>query len=378
VQKLAGAILFGLVLLTGCKTATRRTEQPSSAPTEPLPHVVTVETNKPVREKIPPYTPPPQEVPANVLAPAPALTNPPLPTPKPATQPEPKWQSLNRWAEKNSFGTLRRVTVGPVESFALIANAGVLTLNIGSLSARWDNLDLRLGFAPQLMDGQVIVNTLDLRKNIEPLLRSFQLPPADERVIVIDPGHGGSNTGTRSGDGRFEKEFTLDWAFRLAPLLETNGWKVFLTRTNDVDVSLNDRVDFAEQQEADLFVSLHFNSPGSGSRDAAGLETYCLTPVGMTSSLTRGYEDNISQSFPNNAFDEQNITYAVRLHAALLKLGIADRGVRRARFQTVLRGHNRPAVLIEGGFLSNPAEARRIADPAFRQKLAEAIAEALK
>ena len=274
---------------------------------------------------------------------------------------------------------MRRVTTGPVESFALVANTGVLTLSMGSLAARWENLELRLGFAPQLADGQVLVHSLDLRKNIEPLLRPLVLPAAPERIIVIDPGHGGSNVGTRSVDGRFEKEFTLDWALRLAPLLQTNGWTVYLTRTNDVDVSLAERVEFAEQCEADLFVSLHFNSPGSGNRSAAGLETYCLTPKGMASTLTRDYDDDITQSFPNNAFDEQNLAYAVRLHSALLKLGgVADRAVRRARFQTVLRGHNRPAILIEGGFLSNPAEARRIADPAFRQKMAEALAEALR
>ena len=78
---------------------------------------------------------------------------------------------------------------------------------------------------------------------------------------MIDPGHGGSNVGTHSVlDGRFEKEFTLDWAKRLAPLLETNGWKVFLTRTSDVTVSNSDRVVFAEAHHADLFISLHFNS----------------------------------------------------------------------------------------------------------------------
>jgi N-acetylmuramoyl-L-alanine amidase len=99
----------------------------------------------------------------------------------------------------------------------------------------------------------------------------------------------------------------------------------------------------------------------------------------MSSSLTRGYEDDPRQSFPNNAFDEQNLALAVRLHRALLGVnGGEDRGVRRARFQAVLRGQNRPAVLIEGGYLSNPAEARRIGDPAYRQKLAEAIAKALE
>src|SRR5690349_17523989 len=98
----------------------------------------------------------------------------------------------------------------------------------------------------------------------------------------------------------------------------------------------------------------------------------------MPSSLRRGFEDDSTHTFPNNAYDAQNLQYAVRLHRALLKVnGSVDRGVRRARFLSVLRGQNRPAVLLEGGYLSNPKEARLIADPAHRQKLAEAVAKVL-
>jgi len=195
---------------------------------------------------------------------------------------------------------------------------------------------------------------------------------------VIDPGHGGLNAGTQSVFGNAnEKEFTLDWGRRLARLLVTNGWRVFLTRTNDTDISLSNRVAIAEQSKAGLFISLHFNS-SAPNQDQAGLETYCLTPVGMPSTLKRGYEDDASLMFPNNAFDEENFLWAMRLHRALVgECGMADRGVRHARFLGVLRGQNRPAVLIEAGYLSNPAEARRIADAAYRQKLAEAVAEAL-
>jgi N-acetylmuramoyl-L-alanine amidase len=82
--------------------------------------------------------------------------------------------------------------------------------------------------------------------------------------------------------------------------------------------------------------------------------------------------------FPNNAFDAQNLQLALRLHRTLLAVnGNLDRGIRRARFLGVLRGQQRPAILIEGGYLSNPKEASMIARPAYRQKLAEAIAVAL-
>ena len=178
-------------------------------------------------------------------------------------------------------------------------------------------------------------------------------------------------------DGRFEKEFTLDWALRLQALLATNGWQVFLTRSNDTDLPISNRVAYAEEHKASLFLSLHFNSAGFNHAES-GLETYCLTPAGLPSNLTREFADDSSLVFPNNAFDEQNFWMAVTFHRALLQVnGEHDRGVRRARFPGVLRGQHRPAVLVEGGYLSNPHEAALIAQPAYRQRLAQAIATAL-
>ena len=160
-------------------------------------------------------------------------------------------------------------------------------------------------------------------------------------------------------------------------MLATNGWQVFLTRNSDTDLSLSNRIAFAEAHKADVFLSLHFNSSAPNDQQA-GLETYCLTPTGMPSSVTRGFGDDPALAFPNNAFDAQNLQFALQVHRALLQVnGRLDRGVRRARYLGVLRGQNRPAILVEGGYLSNPREARRIADPAYRQKLAEAVAQAL-
>jgi N-acetylmuramoyl-L-alanine amidase len=99
----------------------------------------------------------------------------------------------------------------------------------------------------------------------------------------------------------------------------------------------------------------------------------------MPSTLTRDWPDIWSQCFPNNAYDAQNLQLAVRVHSALVRaMGMEDRGVCHSRFDTVLRGQNRPAILIEGGFMSNPHEARLIESPEFRQKLAEAVADALR
>jgi len=268
------------------------------------------------------------------------------------------WIGLERWSRESGLGGVRQVAFGPAPAFALSATTGVFYLRIHSLVANWNGLELHLGFEPQLIDGQPYVHFLDLKKTLEPLLRGFQPSDQTNRVIVIDPGHGGQNTGTISvTDGVYEKEYTLDWALRLEALLATNGWHVILTRTNDTDISLSNRVAIAEANKANLFISLHFNS-AAPSEEQAGLETYCLTPTGMPSTLTRGYDDDSGLEFPNNAFDGANLEYAVLLHRALLRVVRNDRGIRHARFLGVLRGQNRAALLIEGGYLSNPADRR--------------------
>jgi N-acetylmuramoyl-L-alanine amidase len=289
------------------------------------------------------------------------------------------WSSLNRWTAEHKIGAPRFLTSTPLTTYEVNSPNGEMILAIGSREANWNGVEINLGFAPELIDGQIFLHALDLRKNLEPLLCAPPLAFGTNRVIVIDPGHGGMNVGTHSVlDGRFEKEFTLDWAQRLKPLLEANGWTVFLTRTSDTYVTNSDRVVFAEAHHADVFISLHFNSAAPDTKQA-GLETYCLTPTEMASTLTRGYSDNKTNIFPNNFFDAQNLQLTVRLHSALLRAsGEEDRGIRRARFMEVLIGQKRPAILIEGGYLSNPHEAKRIEDPAFRQKLAEAAAAALK
>jgi N-acetylmuramoyl-L-alanine amidase len=290
------------------------------------------------------------------------------------------WISMDSWAAQRGIGRPHLLSDLPVTTYAIGSSNGVMLLEIGSRDATWDGVQINLGFEPQIIDDQIFVHGLDLQKNLEPLLCEPPLVPSqNNRVIVIDPGHGGMNSGTHSVlDGRLEKEFTLDWARRLVPLLEQEGWRVFLTRTNDTDVSLIDRVMFAEAHHADLFISLHFNSLAPDKRPT-GIETYCLTPTGMPSTLTRNYPDIWSENFPNNACDTQNLKLAVRLHTALLHAtGLEDRGVNRARFIGVLHRQHCPAVLIEAGFLSNPSDAKLIETPSFRQKLAEAVATALE
>jgi N-acetylmuramoyl-L-alanine amidase len=313
----------------------------------------------------------------------PVLAAPPVATPEafhlPTNHVATTWIALRKWSEDHNAGPIQRLTTGTVPTFALKAPNGLLIIRAYDQLAYWNGMEFLLGFAPQVVNGQPMLNALDITKNIEPLMHPFTLPDHTNRVIVIDAGHGGSNLGTKSVvDGSYEKEFSLDWARRLAFLLETNGWKVFLTRTSDVDMSLTNRVAFTDLNKAALFISLHFNAaPSPSDHEEAGIETYCVTPNGMPSTLKR-YEDDPTLVFPNNRFDAENLQYAMQVHRSLLKIsGAKDHGVRRARFMTVLRGQNCPSILVEGGYMSNPREARRIADPNYRQKLAEAVASAL-
>jgi len=347
-------IKFPLALLlavAGCSTAPRSTTPPPDWGVTP---VLALSTNRP-----------------------PAVA--PTPQPTPVPQFSETWVSLDRWAQANHLATPRKTAAAPLPVYWQTTPNGTLELRGGSHIATWNGLELHLGFKPSETNGQLFIHNLDVRKNLQPLLGNFPLPPRGQRTIVIDPGHGGGNTGTRSvHDGRYEKEFTLDWALRLQPLLENAGWQVFLTRTNDLELSLSNRVAFAEARRADIFLSLHFNS-AAPDENPAGLETYCLTPNGMPSNLIRDGEDDARLKFNNNAYDAQNLQLALRVQRALLTANRQhDRGVRHARFIGVLRGQNRPAVLIEGGYLSNQGEAAQIAKPAFRQKLAEAVAEALR
>ena len=287
------------------------------------------------------------------------------------------WVPLQQWCKANGLPALMLVSGGPPPTYALYTANGNFTLGAGSRVMSWDRMQLSLGFAPQVIGGELYLHSLDLKKTLRPLATGMPKLASVSRII-IDPGHGGENAGTRSvAANRHEKEFTLDWAERLGSLLSADGWQVVLTRTSDVDLSLSNRTAIADSHKAELFISLHFNSAAPDEAEA-GLETYCLTPAGMPSTVTRGFPDDASLVFPNNSFDQQNLQVAAGIHRALLQVnGSRDRGVRKARFLGVLRNQKRPAILIEGGYLSNPREARLIAEPAYRQKLAEAVAQGL-
>jgi len=194
-------------------------------------------------------------------------------------------------------------------------------------------------------------------------------------TVVIDPGHGGSQDGTKNESlGILEKEMTLDVSLRLAEHLEEAGLKAVLTRYDDRLVGLDDRSKMANGLKADLFVSVHFNA--ALNKDAQGLETYMLTPAGQPSSSSEKVGGD-SVAYPGNRFDLQNFELAYRIQDSLLeRLGREDRGVKKARFR-VLKSLDCPGVLAECGFVSNQNEALLVSTAGYRERVAQALADAI-
>lgn len=202
-------------------------------------------------------------------------------------------------------------------------------------------------------------------------------PRRPVRTIVLDPGHGGNDTGTRNRALKLdEKNLTLDVARRLATMLEARGFRVVLTRTDNTYVGLSERAARAASARADLFVSLHFNA--APAADVRGLETYTVTPQFQRSTGSDRTDAGDLVAVAGNRFDEWNAYLGYTLHRTLrASLGLSDRGLKRARFVVLRELGVCPGVLVEGGYLSNRAEAQRLGDRAFRQRLATAIADGI-
>jgi len=220
--------------------------------------------------------------------------------------------------------------------------------------------------------GHLTLSKLDYDKVFVPLF--WDTPKVAMRRIVLDPGHGGKDTGKVNGPYKYnEKAATLDTAARLKILLEKQGFEIVFTRTKDVFLDLDDRPAIATTAKADLFISLHYNAGPPGDTSSDGIETYCLTPAGQKSTNAAKAKSTTGVE-PGNRFDTANMALAWGIQRRLVKsTGADDRGVRRARF-AVLRTLSCPGVLIEGGFMSSRKEGALIADAAYRQKIAEAVA----
>jgi N-acetylmuramoyl-L-alanine amidase len=180
----------------------------------------------------------------------------------------------------------------------------------------------------------------------------IQAPRAQDGrlVVVIDPGHGGSDPGAVGLGGLRETDVVLDISQKLAEMLEQSGIQVIMTRQDERTIDLAPRTQLANRISADLFVSIHANSVGGGRTEVNGVETYYYQSGNL---LAQYIQNSILQNFTMN-----------------------NRGVKQARFY-VLRNTQMPAVLVEVGFVTGSDDSRILANPDDRTRMAEAIARGI-
>ena len=207
--------------------------------------------------------------------------------------------------------------------------------------------------------------------------------------IVIDPGHGGYDTGTIGPNGMLEKDLVLDVSKRLGKLLEARlGAEVVFTRHDDTFIPLETRTVIANQEQADLFVSVHANS--SHDPDARGVETYYLNFTSSPEALEVAARENAASAQDIHELQDLVKKIALKekidesrefasdvqesLHSGLAAKtsGVRDRGVKKAPF-VVLIGANMPSILAEISFISNPGDEKRLQSPDYRQRIAESL-----
>ncbi len=226
-----------------------------------------------------------------------------------------------------------------------------------------------LSYPVREVGGSLLISTLDMKKLVDPVLRPrYSATMGTVTTVVIDAGHGGHDSGAVSAYAR-EKDCNLAVARKLKSKLEKEGFRVVMTRDGDYFLTLQQRVDIANATPNSIFVSIHHNA---GRSTAQGIETFTLAPQGTTSPFarTRRYAE-----LCGNDQDSENIALATAVHSrAIRSTQAVDRGIQRARF-SVLCTIQRPAILFEGGFVSNATEGRKISTNTYRDKLAESICQ---
>jgi N-acetylmuramoyl-L-alanine amidase len=212
------------------------------------------------------------------------------------------------------------------------------------------------------------------------------------KTIVIDPGHGGKDSGAIGYKNLYEKNIVLSVAQNVAGILTKRGYKVYMTRNNDTFVELKERTAMANKKDADLFISIHANAVASNCEASYGIETYFLSPsrsdratrVSAMENSTEisemsGYGRSTFLKFTTNLNRIASNKLAIDVQKGLLGnlkksyQGVVDSGVREGPFW-VLVGAQMPAILVEIGFITNPEEAQRLADPDYEEKMAYGIA----
>jgi N-acetylmuramoyl-L-alanine amidase len=246
-----------------------------------------------------------------------------------------------------------------------------LNFTIDSRRAELGGVTVWLSLPVINRSGVALVSFTDIKTTLEPVLFPRKTD-ARIKTICLDPGHGGKDIGTADRHN-YEKKYTLLLARDVESELKEAGLNVVMTRTADEFIELPERALIASRHGADVFVSLHYNSGPAGAR---GIEVYCLAPAGMRSS-NEGAGRSTQAAETGNAQDDRNVLLAYDVDKSITHGGpVENGGMKRSRFE-VLREAKMPAILVEGGFMSDAADAKTIYDTGFRKRMARAIVEGI-
>jgi N-acetylmuramoyl-L-alanine amidase len=276
--------------------------------------------------------------------------------------------SLNDWARQKGF----TVDWDRENKLAQVNSKWTkLTFNVTSKKASINGLSVWLCSAVLEHRDALYISERDIYKTIHPILYPEKMAKGKRvKTVAIAAGHGGKDPGNMVNREQ-EKKYTLLLAKALKEELIAHGFKVVMTRETDTFIDLEPQAQIARRAKADLFVTVHYNAVADVS--PKGVETFALTPAGAIS--TNGGSPN--QRSDGNKNDTFNMLLAQQVHKSILRrTDFDDRGIRRASFM-VLRHLNMPGILVEGGFMSNPSDAKKIYSTEHRKIVARAIAEGI-
>lgn len=335
----------------------------------------------------------------------------------PAARPQAAARATLEEVRLRSYPSFTRVvleTSAPVSHRVERAGEREVRVRVSGLAAESRSDEVADGFIEEVRveraGGDAVVRVVFETAAVEPrvstltdphrLVLDFQRPstpaerPGPLRLIVLDAGHGGHDSGAIGPTGLAEKDLVLDVTRRVARLVERElGVKVLLTREGDTFVPLRERTSFANRERADLFISIHANAHRHNASE--GVETYFLSSEATDSEARqvaalensvvqlekpaeggRGRADMVRAilwDLAQSEFQHESSRLAEIVQDSMTRaLRIPNRGVKQAGFY-VLGGAAMPAILIEIGFVSNPREERRLRDGRYREEIARAI-----
>jgi N-acetylmuramoyl-L-alanine amidase len=277
-----------------------------------------------------------------------------------------RYVSLQKWAAEKGF----RVNWRRGDQTITVTNKWArLGFTLESRKASINGITVWLSANLTASKTNLYITQKDINSLFDPILFPPKLAKERRiRTVAICAGHGGKDPGSFFSKHQ-EKKYTLLLAKEIEEAMAGTGLKPLMIRSDDEYVHPEDQAFRANKMGADLFVTVHYNV--AAEIEAKGLEVYCLTPEG-TSSTNGGTTKRRTQGNRNDPF---NALLAYHVQKSILRdLDMQDRGLKHAAFLMLLE-LNMPGILIEGGFMTNPSDAHKIFETAGRRKMARAIVD---